>query len=59
MSKSARGAAPAPRASVKSPITPAAVARVQGAVARQNGGGVPKGSYVGRMQQTLAAKTGK
>lgn len=58
MSKSARGAVPAPRASVKSPTTPAAVARVQGAVARQNGGGVPKGSYVGRMQSTVA-KAGK
>lgn len=54
MSKSARGAAPAPRNSVKSPITSAAVARVQGSVARQNGGGVPKGSYVGRMQQAAA-----
>jgi hypothetical protein len=54
MSKSARGAAPAHRFSVKTPTTPAAVARVQGAVARQNGGGVPKGSYVGRMQQTVA-----
>lgn len=59
MSKSARGAAPAPCAAVKSPTTSAAVARVQGVVARQNGGGVPKGSYVGRMQQTLAAKAGK
>lgn len=59
MTKSARGAAPAPRASVKSPTTPAAVARVQSGVAGQNGGGVPKGSYVGRMQRTLVAKTGK
>lgn len=54
MSKSARGGAQAPRSSVKSPTTPAAVARAQGAVARQNGGGVPKGSYVGRMQQAAA-----
>lgn len=59
MSKSARGTAPAPRAAVKSPTTPSAVARVQGVVARQNGGGIPKGSYVGRMQQTIAAKTGR
>lgn len=58
MTKSARGAAPTPRSSAKSPTTPAAVARVQGAVARQNGGGVPKGSYVGRMQNTVA-KAGK
>lgn len=54
MSKSARGGAPAPRSSVKSPTTPAAVARVQGAVARQAGGGVSKGSYVGRMQRTVS-----
>ncbi len=54
MSKSARGGAQAPRSSVKSPITPAAIARVQGAVARKNGGGVSKGSYVGRMQKAEA-----
>lgn len=58
MTKSARGAAPASRSSAKSYTTPAAVARVQSAVAHQNGGGAPKGSYVGRMQQT-AAKAGK
>jgi hypothetical protein len=58
MSKSTRGGAPAPRSVAKPPTTPGAVARVQGAVARQNGGGVPKGSYVGRMQQTVA-KAGK
>lgn len=54
MSQSTRGAAPAARTSVKSPTTQAAVARVQGAVARRNGGGVPKGSYVGRMQRAVA-----
>lgn len=54
MSKSSRGANAAPRTLVKSTTTQPAVARVQGAVARQNGGGVPKGSYVGRMQQTVA-----
>jgi hypothetical protein len=59
MPKTARGAAPSPRASVKSPTTPPAVARVQSAVTRQNGGGTPKGSYVGRMQQTIAAKSVK
>ena len=53
MSKSARGVAAVPRTFVKS-TTQSAVARVQGVVARQNGGGVPKGSYVGRMQQTVA-----
>lgn len=54
MSKSARSVASAPRTFVKSRTTKSAVARVQGAVAHQNGGGVPKGSYVGRMQQTVA-----
>lgn len=54
MSKSSRSSAQVPRGSVKSPTTPAAVARVQSAVAKQRGGGVPQGSYVGRMQQTLA-----
>lgn len=54
MSKSARGGVPVPRKTVKSPITSAAVARVQSAVARQNSGGVPKDSYVGRMQQAAA-----
>ena len=34
--------------------TPAVVARVQRAVAIQNGGQVPKGSYVGHMQRTAA-----
>lgn len=53
MSKSSRSGAQVPRGTVKSPTTPAAVARVQSAVAKQSGGGVPKGSYVGRMQQTL------
>lgn len=46
------------------PIRSADVARVQGAVARQHEGQVPKGSYVGRMQRTVAVtppvkKTGK
>jgi len=54
MSKSARGVAFAPHTSVKSTTTQTAVARVQSAVARQNGGGVPKGSHVGRMQKTVA-----
>lgn len=57
MSKSSRSGAQTSRGPVKSPATPAAVARVQSAVAKQSGGGVPKGSYVGRMQQTLAKTT--
>lgn len=57
MSKPARGAAPAQRPSVKSPTTQKAVARVQGAVAKEHGGGVPKGSYVGRLQGTVAKTT--
>lgn len=57
MSKSSRSGAQVSRGPVKSPTTPAAVARVQSAVAKQSGGGVPKGSYVGRMQQTLAKTT--
>lgn len=57
MPKSPRDGAPAPRRSPKSTITPKAVARVQGAVAPQNGGGIPKGSYVGRLQRA-AAKAG-
>lgn len=59
MSKSARGNSSAPRSTAKSPTTPEAVARIQRAVAQQNGGGVPKGAYVGRMQQTVAAKATK
>jgi len=35
-------------------IQPADVSRVQAAVARQHQGQVPKGSYVGRMQRTVA-----
>lgn len=58
MSKSARSAKPAPRSSVKSPITKVDLARVHGAIAKKNGGGVPKGSYVGRMQR-IVAKTVK
>lgn len=58
MTRSARSVANAPRTPVKSATSRAAVARVQSAVAHQNGGGVPKGSYVGRMQQTVS-KAGK
>jgi len=44
------------------PVTPTVVARVQRAVAVKNGGKTPPGSYVGRMQRTVAqthAKTPK
>ena len=46
------------------PTLPADVARMQSAVAKQHGGQVSKGSYVGRMQRTIALapsapKTGK
>ena len=34
--------------------TVAAVARVQSTVARANGGRLPRGSYVGRLQATAA-----
>ena len=55
MSKPARHpSAPIPAA--KKSTTQKAVARVQRAVAIQHGGGVPKGSYVGRMQK-VAGKT--
>jgi hypothetical protein len=33
------------------------VARVQSAVARKNGGAVPKGSYVGRLQSTTTKQS--
>lgn len=36
------------------PIQPADVARIHGAVAKQHGGQVPKGNYVGRLQRTVA-----
>ena len=61
MTKPARNAASASttRTPTKSPITPAAAARVQSAVALRNGGGVPKGSYAARLQQTAAHKASK
>lgn len=54
MSKSVQGITSAPRNFVKSPVTPDAIARIQSSVAKQNGGGVPKDSYVGRMQKAAA-----
>jgi hypothetical protein len=36
------------------PTTTTVVARVQRAVATKNGGQIPNGSYVGRMQRTAA-----
>ncbi len=40
------------------PMTQAAVARIQAATARTNGGQVPKGSFAARAQRTVA-KGGK
>lgn len=40
--------------STNNSTTPDVAARVQRAVAIQNGGKVPKGSYVGRIQRTVA-----
>lgn len=40
--------------SASSKTTASVVARVQRAVAHQNNGGTPKGSYVGRMQAVVA-----
>ncbi len=42
-----------------SPTTPSAAARAQGAVAHTNGGAVPKGSYVGRLQAAATRNFGK
>ena len=39
-------------------LTQAALSRMQGAEARQNGGGVPKGSHIGRMQRHIAQTSG-
>ena len=39
--------------------TIATVKRVQRAVANSNGGAVPKGSYVGRMQRIVKKHSGK
>ncbi len=39
--------------------TPADASRAQSAVARENGGQVPKGSYVGRLQGAAAKNFGK
>lgn len=42
----------------KSPMMPKDAARIQGAEAKANGGGVAKGSFAARAQ-TAAAKNGK
>lgn len=55
MSKSRSGAA-APKSAPKAPLTSAALARIQGAVAKQHGGQTPKGSYVGNMQSVVAKR---
>ncbi|MGL5110216.1 MAG: hypothetical protein ACRC7J_14295 [Vibrio ordalii] len=38
----------------KTPMTPEAAARIQGNVAKQNDGKVPKGDFVGRAQRAAA-----
>ena len=55
MSKS-RSSAAAPKSTPKAPLTPAAVSRIQGAIAKQHGGQTPKGSYVGNMQRMVAKR---
>lgn len=39
--------------------TPSAASRTQGSVARTQGGAVPKGNYVGRLQAAVARNFGK
>lgn len=56
MSKSRSNAA-TPKFTPKAPLTPAAVSRIQGAVAKQHGGQTPKGSYVGNMQRVVTKRT--
>lgn len=56
MSKRNPSGVSTPGSPVKSPVTAKAVSRSQGAVAIQNHGRTPKGSYVGRMQRALASK---
>ena len=41
------------------PMTPAAAARIQSAVARANGGRVPKGSVAARAQRAAARTVAK
>lgn len=57
MSKSAHGGTQSPHTPVNSLTTPMVVARVQSTVAKQHGNGVPRGSYVGRMQRAAAKAT--
>ena len=57
MSKTTKSGAPAPRPTPKVPVSQPAVSRVQSAVAKKHAGGVPKDTYVGRMQRTLAKTT--
>lgn len=46
--------ATSPKPAPKAPLTVEAVARIQGAIAKQHRGRVPKGNYVGKLQSTLA-----
>jgi len=51
MPKSAQTSPVAAGRHTKSPTTASVAARVQSAVAKQHGGGAPKGSYAGRLQK--------
>lgn len=57
MSKTTKSGAPAPRPTPKVPVNQSAVSRMQSAVATKHAGGVPKDTYVGRMQKALAKAT--
>lgn len=57
MTKPVRNSTPKPQSSVKSTTRSADVKRIQVVVAKQKDGGVPKGSYVGRMQRVVAKRS--
>ncbi|QLE84041.1 hypothetical protein FLM48_02440 [Shewanella sp. Scap07] len=42
----------------KTPMTPQAAARIQGATAKQNGGSVAKGSFAAKAQSAAANNSG-
>ncbi|MGC8531064.1 MAG: hypothetical protein ACP5M1_03405 [Acidiphilium sp.] len=48
----------APQSTPRTPMTPAAASRIQGATAKGNGGSVAKGSFAATAQ-SVAAKGGK
>jgi len=43
----------------RNPTTPKAASRMQSGVAKDNGGTVPKGNYVGRIQKAAKNNFGK